>query len=100
MILALNLNVMMKKLAMEESWLPKRMKAVRFSLRICVIRPEGTRNARANLLAESFRAVISRLRIRPGLIDFRPRLNKSKRRFEGEKTEVGRVLKYKRSDTI
>ncbi|MBW2740352.1 MAG: hypothetical protein JRE64_16245 [Deltaproteobacteria bacterium] len=31
MILALNLNVMMKKLAMEGSWLPKRMKAVRFS---------------------------------------------------------------------
>jgi len=31
MILALNLNAMMKKLAMEGSWLPKRMKAVRFS---------------------------------------------------------------------
>ena len=31
MILALNLNAMMKKLAMEGSWLPKRMKAIRFS---------------------------------------------------------------------
>jgi hypothetical protein len=31
MILALNLNVMMKKLAMGDSWLSKRMKAVRFS---------------------------------------------------------------------
>nr|MDA3832426.1 transposase [Spirochaetales bacterium] len=31
MILALNLNAMMKKLAMEGSWLSKRMKAVRFS---------------------------------------------------------------------
>ena len=31
MILALNLNTMMKKLAMEGSWLSKRMKAIRFS---------------------------------------------------------------------
>jgi hypothetical protein len=31
MILALNLNAMMKKLAMEGSWISKRMKAVRFS---------------------------------------------------------------------
>jgi len=31
MILALNLNVMMKKLAMGDSWITKRMKAVRFS---------------------------------------------------------------------
>ena len=31
MILALNLNAMMKKLAMEGSWLSKRMKAIRFS---------------------------------------------------------------------
>jgi len=31
MILAFNLNAMMKKLAMESSWLSKRMKAVRFS---------------------------------------------------------------------
>ena len=31
MILAHNLNAMMKKLSMEESWLPKRMKAIRFS---------------------------------------------------------------------
>ena len=31
MILALNLNAMMKKLAMEDSWLSKRMKAIRFS---------------------------------------------------------------------
>ncbi|MBW2737839.1 MAG: hypothetical protein JRE64_03110 [Deltaproteobacteria bacterium] len=31
MILALNLNAMMKKLAMEGSWLSKRMKAVRFN---------------------------------------------------------------------
>jgi hypothetical protein len=31
MILSLNLNAMMKKLALEGSWLPKRMKAVRFS---------------------------------------------------------------------
>ncbi len=41
-----------------------------FSLRIWVIRPEGTRNANDNLLAESFRACISRLRIRPGCIGF------------------------------
>ena len=34
------------------------------------MRPEGTRNARASLLAESPRAVISRLRIRPGCIGF------------------------------
>jgi len=34
MILALNLNAMMKKLAMEGSWLSKRMKAVRFFLLI------------------------------------------------------------------
>ena len=32
MILALNLNAMMKKPALGESWQPKRMKAVRFSL--------------------------------------------------------------------
>lgn len=32
MILALNLNAMMKKLALGESWEPKRMKAIRFSL--------------------------------------------------------------------
>ena len=32
MILAFNLNAMMKKLTMESSWLSKRMKAVRFSL--------------------------------------------------------------------
>jgi len=32
MILALNLNAMMKKLALGESWQPKRMKALRFSL--------------------------------------------------------------------
>jgi hypothetical protein len=31
MILALNLNAMMKKLAMESSWISKRMKAIRFS---------------------------------------------------------------------
>jgi len=31
MILALNLNTIMKKLAMEGSWLSKRMKAIRFS---------------------------------------------------------------------
>jgi hypothetical protein len=31
MILALNLNAMMKKLAMGASWIPKRMKAIRFS---------------------------------------------------------------------
>ena len=31
MILALNLNAMMKKLAMEGHWLSKRMKAIRFS---------------------------------------------------------------------
>ena len=31
MILALNLNAMMKKLAMGASWISKRMKAVRFS---------------------------------------------------------------------
>lgn len=31
MILALNLNAMMKKLAMEGSWMSKRMKAIRFS---------------------------------------------------------------------
>ena len=31
MILALNLNAMMKKLAMEASWISKRMKAIRFS---------------------------------------------------------------------
>jgi len=31
MILALNLNTMMKKLALEGSWFSKRMKAVRFS---------------------------------------------------------------------
>ena len=32
MILSYNLNAMIKKLAMEGSWLPKKMKAVRFSL--------------------------------------------------------------------
>jgi hypothetical protein len=32
MLLALNLNAMMKKLVLGESWQPKRMKAVRFSL--------------------------------------------------------------------
>ncbi len=32
MILALNLNAMMKKLALGDNWQPKRMKAVRFSL--------------------------------------------------------------------
>ena len=32
MILAFNLNAMMKKLALGEAWQPKRMKAVRFSL--------------------------------------------------------------------
>ncbi len=32
MILALNLNAMMKKLVLGDSWQPKRMKAVRFSL--------------------------------------------------------------------
>jgi len=31
MVLSHNLNAMMKKFAMQESWLPKRMKAVRFS---------------------------------------------------------------------
>ena len=31
MILALNLNAMMKKLALEGSWISKRMKAIRFS---------------------------------------------------------------------
>jgi len=37
---------------------------------ICVMRPEGTRRARASLLAESPRATISHLRIRPGCIGF------------------------------
>ena len=32
MILALNLNAMMKKLVLADAWQPKRMKAVRFSL--------------------------------------------------------------------
>ena len=32
MILALNLNAMMKKLVLGESWMPKRMKAVRFTV--------------------------------------------------------------------
>ena len=31
MILAHNLNAMMKRFSMEESWLPKRMKSIRFS---------------------------------------------------------------------
>ena len=32
MILALNLNAIMKRFVLEESWIPKRMKAIRFSL--------------------------------------------------------------------
>jgi hypothetical protein len=37
MILALNLNAMMKKLVLGESWQPKRMKAVKFRRWILVL---------------------------------------------------------------
>ena len=50
--------------------LPKRSAVsgvmTRFSFRMAVIRPEGTRKASASLFADNPRAFSSRLRIRPG----------------------------------
>jgi hypothetical protein len=42
----------------------------RLPFSIWVIRPEGTRSARASLFAERLRAVISRFKMRPGCIGF------------------------------